>query len=53
MNLEPIWRFRKMGRAEPGIDPIQDEFFATEELSVGSVGEDLNGALVRGDSELV
>ena len=30
-----------MGRDEPGIDPIQDEFFATEEL------EDLNGALVR------
>ena len=41
MSSEPQWRFRKMGCDEPGIDPVQEEFFATEEL------EDLNGALVR------
>lgn len=41
MNLEPQWRFRRMGRDEPGIDPVQEEFFVTEEP------EDLNGALVR------
>lgn len=41
VNLPPIWRFRRMRRDEPDIDPVQEEFFATEEL------EDLNGALVR------
>lgn len=37
----PEWRFRRMGRDEQGIDPVQEEFFATEELG------DLNEALVR------
>lgn len=25
MDLQPTWRFRRMGRDEPGIDPVQDE----------------------------
>lgn len=46
MTQEPTCRFCRMGRDEPGIDPVQEEFFVAEELSVGSLGKDLNGALV-------
>lgn len=35
------WKFRLMGRDEPSIDPIQEEFFSTAEL------EDLSSTLVR------
>lgn len=51
MTQEPSWRFRRMGRDESSIDPVQparppkgaggEEFFIAEELG------DLNGALVR------
>lgn len=38
---EPRWQFRKMGKGEMNIDPIEGEFFSTEAL--GS----LSDALIR------
>jgi len=36
-----MWRFRQMARGELNIDPVQEEFFSTEEL------ENLSSSLVR------
>lgn len=42
--MEPTWRFHRMGRDEPGIDPVQSE---------GSFGEEFFAAAAPDDREML